>query len=57
MATDKVVNYLILKMQQRYDELKFDNARLTKENERLMKIVVDLRADNNWMSIELGRHL
>lgn len=57
MATDKVVNYLILKMQQRYDELRFDNARLTKENERLMKIVVDLRADNNWMSIELGRHL
>lgn len=57
MATDKVVNYLILKMQQRYDELKFENTRLTKENERLMKIVVDLRADNNWMSIELGRHL
>jgi len=57
MATDKVVNYLILKMQQRYDELKFDNARLTKENERLMKIVVDLRADNKWMSIELGRHI
>jgi hypothetical protein len=57
MASDKIVSYLILKMQQRYDELRVDNARLKKENERLMKVVVDLRADNNWMSIELGRHL